>query len=61
MANSLLGVREALAFAYNDGVIDDAEFAILYEENLSREVFPYWKFNTFNLDEIDETECEVEF
>ena len=38
MANKVS--EEALAFAYNDGVIDDAEFAILYEENLSREMFP---------------------
>lgn len=61
MADSLQGVREALAFAYKDSIIDDAEFAILYKENLSKEVFPYWKFNTFNLDEADETECKVQF
>ena len=41
MANSLQGVREARAFAYTDSIIDDAVFAILHEENLSRGVFPY--------------------
>ena len=35
--------------------------AILNQENLSREGFPYWKFSTFNLDAMDETECKVEF
>ena len=56
MANSLQGVREALAFAYTDSIIDDAVFAMLYEENLSRGVF-----NTFNVHQIVETECKVEF
>lgn len=41
MANSLQGVREALTLAYTDSIIDYAVFTILYEENLSRGVFPY--------------------
>ena len=41
MANSLQGVREERTFAYTDSIIDDAVFAILHEENLSRGVFPY--------------------
>ena len=42
MVNSLQGVREERAFTYTDSIIDDAVFAFLHEENLSRGVFPYW-------------------
>ena len=41
MVNSLQGVREERAFTYTDSIIDDAVFAFLHEENLSRGVFPY--------------------
>ena len=29
-----------------------------YKENVSREVFPYWKHDRFYFDDIDETECK---
>ena len=61
MANTLKSVREALVFAYFDDIIDDEEFSVLYEENVSREVFPYWKYDRFSFDDMDETECKVEF
>ena len=48
MANSLQSVREALVFAY-------------FDENVSREVFPYWKYDRFSFDNMDETECKFEF
>ena len=43
MAHGLKAVREELLIAYADNVISDEKFAILYEENLSRDVFPYCK------------------
>ena len=61
MANSLQSVRETLVFAYFDDIIDEEEFAGLYEENVSREVFPYWKYDRFSFHDMDETECKVEF
>ena len=37
--------REALLFAYQDGSIDDTEFALLYDINSSGNLeFPYWKY-----------------
>ena len=31
-----------------------------YGENISRGVFPYWKYDKFDLDNCDEAECKVE-
>ena len=56
----LPSVREALLLAYSCNIIDAAEFAVLYEENTSREIFPYWKFEKFNFDDWDDTECRTE-
>ena len=41
-------------------IIDDVEFTALYGENISRRVFPYSKYDKFNLDDRDEAECQVE-
>ena len=43
----LRSVREGLLFAYQANVIDVVEFAVLVEENKSRELFPYSKFERF--------------
>ena len=48
-------MREALLLAYATDAIDAAEFALLYDANSSRELFPYWKFEKF-----DDTECRTE-
>lgn len=56
----LRAVREALLLAYDQDIIDDYEFALLYDANSSREVFPYWKFGVFDVDKWDDTECRTE-
>jgi hypothetical protein len=56
----LRSVREALIIAYFANIIDDLEFAILYEENLSRASFPYRKFKEFDFDDWDDAECNIE-
>lgn len=43
-------VREALIAAYFNDAIDDYEFMFLYDENMSRSSFPYWKFDRFDID-----------
>ena len=30
---------------------------LLYDANLSKPIFPYWKFNKFDLNSWDEDEC----
>ena len=42
-------IRDDLTLAYAGNCIGDAEFVLLYEYNRSKPVFPYWKFNAFNL------------
>ena len=60
MANGILRcVREALLLAYGANVIDSVEFAVFYDANSSREIFPYWKFDKFNFDDWDDTECRA--
>ena len=56
----LQSVRDVLLVSYFDDVIDDEEFTLLYEENYSRGIFPYWKYDKFDLDDWDEEECKVE-
>ena len=54
--------REALLFAYQDGSIDDTEFALLYDLNSSENLeFPYWKYGHFDLDAMTDDECKAEF
>ena len=45
---------------HDNEVISDEEFAILYDENYSKEVFPHWKYNKFDFVEWDTTECRAE-
>jgi len=59
-ARGLEGVRNALLEAYVGRVIDDYEFAVLLDENESRQIFPYWKVDKFSLDNWDDTECHTE-
>jgi hypothetical protein len=56
----LQAVRDALIFAYAENLIDDEEFALLYDHNRSKPLFPYWKFDEFNLDTWSDVECETE-
>lgn len=60
MARGLQSVREALLFSFQQDFIDDVEFAILYDANRSREVYPYWKFSKWDFDVWDDTECKTE-
>ena len=56
----LRSVREALLLAYSTNVFDSVKFAVFYDAYSSRELFPYWKFDKFNFDDWDDTECRVE-
>ena len=41
-------IRDILLVSYFDNIIVDVEFAVLYEENYSRVIFPYWKYDKFD-------------
>ena len=55
---------EFLVLMHDDGEIDDEEFFILHEANCHRNLhggLPYYKYGRFNLEELRNDECEVEF
>ena len=57
---SLSTVRDALLISRCTDIIDDVEFACLYDANSSRLTFPYYKFERFDIDAWDESECWTE-
>ena len=57
---SLATVRDALLISRYQNIIDDVEFALLYDESSSRLTFPYSKFERFDIDAWDESECRTE-
>ena len=57
---SLATVRDALLISRYQNIIDDVEFALLYDESSSRLTFPYCKFEHFDIDAWDESECRTE-
>lgn len=62
MTNGGLRVREALLLTYGTNIIDSVEFAVFYDANTcsSIELFTFWKFDKFNFDDWDDTECRTE-
>ena len=60
MAGALETAQDALIFAFCEGIIDDEEFVLLYDQNKSKKVFPYWKFEAFNFESWGDVECLTE-
>ena len=58
---SLRAIREQIFFAYAENVIDADEFLLLYDANQSKPIFPYWKYNTFDVGMIDVGESFIDF
>ena len=56
----LKAVRDLLVLSHFDDLMDDAEFLMLYDANSSKDIYPYWKFNKFDLDAWNDTECQTE-
>ena len=54
--------REMLIEAFDEELIDEEEFVLLYDANKSKNPpFPYWKYQNFDLDSITEAECQADF
>ena len=55
-------VREAIVLGYDNGLVDDEEFVLLYDAFTSENLpFPYYKYPEFSLEEKDEYECIADF
>ena len=53
-----------LILLHDDGEIDDEEYLVLFEANRRKNLhggLPYYKYEAFNLEDMHEDECEVEF
>ena len=53
--------RNGLLFAFDDGDISDDEFCLLYDVNHSRDDYPYWNYERFDLDRLDDAESWAQF
>ena len=60
MMSSLATVRDCLVIAHSQNIIDDVEFVLLYDANMSKPVFPYSKFECFDIDNWEDEECWTE-
>lgn len=59
---SFEAVRNALAFAFAEDIIDEEEFLILNNEYEScNPLYPYWEFDKFCLDSLNNSECTSDF
>ena len=55
-------VREMLLLAYDLRCIDEVEFAILYDLNKTKTPeIPYWQYEKFDLESMNDDECRTEF
>ena len=62
MASSFREARDALLISYTNNIIDDCEFALLYDCNTSHNPdFSYWKYDSFDLEKLSDAECKAEF
>ena len=59
---ALRDVRNQLLQSYDDDLIDDEDFVLLYDLNRSKyPYFPYWEYDRFDLDQLSDVECKAEF
>ena len=53
--------RIALLEAFDENIIDDEEFMLLYDLNRSNTLnFPYWEYEHFDLDKLSDDVCRAE-
>lgn len=60
--NSFENLQEALLLSLEEKLIDDKEFAVLYEEFTPQNLlFRHWDYQKFSLENKDPAECKVDF
>ena len=53
--------REALLLSYDQNLIDEEEFCLLFDLNTSSNLdYPYWNYELFELDNLTDPECIAE-
>ena len=61
MSSSLKSVRETLLYAYAEDIVGETEFMLLYDANKSTEIYPYWNFERFDLENFEDVQCLTDF
>ena len=60
--NSFKTLQEALLLSLEEKLIDDEEFAVLYEEFIPQNLpFRHWDYEKFSLENKDPAECKADF
>ena len=60
--NSFKTLQEALLLSLEEKLIDDEEFAVLYEEFTPQNLpFRHWDYEKFSLENKDPAECKADF
>ena len=47
--------------SYVENIIDEDEFVLLHELNNSKEIYLFWKYDKFDLENMDEAQHKGEF
>ena len=50
-----------LLYGYVEDIVDETEFILLYDANKSREIYPYWNFKRFDLQNFVDAQCLTDF
>ena len=55
-------VRDELIYCFADGILDEAEFVLLYDAYKStNSIYPFWEYDEFSLDPLSSDECLADF
>ena len=59
---SFKSVRDLLLIGFDEGLLDEEEFLLLYQQYTSLNAeYPYTSYPGFDLELMDEAECKTEF
>ena len=53
-------LRDQLVLSYVENIIDSDEFILLYDANMSKDIYPYWKYSHFDMRTFDDEQCVVD-
>ena len=58
---SMKALRNQLVLSYAENVIDSEDLILLYDANMSKGIYPYWKYSHFYIKTFDDEQGIVDF
>ena len=58
---SMKALRNQLMLSYAENVIDSEDLILLYDANMSKGIYPYWKYSHFYIKTFDDEQGIVDF